>query len=150
MEVSVMSKNMKVNIIHTIIWAAVTAGLITIFSLPDTISDWGGNRVKTILLATFFLIGFSVDLALRIGEKSQKSEYKRDERDSSIQLNAVFKSFAILLLYIFIVTMTLYIKYESAGVLPIGWVWFIAYSVIAAANLLVGIFTISEYKKQGM
>ena len=145
-----MSKNMKVNIIHTIMWTLVAIGLIVIFSLPNTISDWGDNTAKTILLAILFLFGFGVDFVLRMVERSQKESYKKDERDSKVQADAVFKSFAVLILYIYIVSIALYVKYEGAGVMPVGWVWFIAYSVITAVNLMVGIFTIVGYKKQGM
>lgn len=145
-----MSKNMKVNIIHTIMWTLVAIGLIIIFSLPNTIANWGDNRTKTILLAVLFLLGFGVDFVLRMIERSRQGEYKKDERDSKVKYDAVVKSFVVLILYIYILSIVLYSKYENAGAMPVGWVWFIAYSVVTAANLFVGIFTIIGYKKQGM
>lgn len=145
-----MSKAMKSNVIHTIMWALVAVGLIIIFSLPDTINNWGDNRIKTLLLAILFLLGFGTDFVLRLAEKSQKHGYKKDERDRTIQLEAVFKAFVVLLLYIFILAIVLYLVYENAGVMPIGWVWFLAYSTVCFANLSMGIFTYTGYRKLGM
>jgi len=145
-----MSKLMKVNIIHTVMWGMVAVGLGVIFSLSNTISSWGDNRTKTVLLAILFFGGFLTDFILWQYEKSKKHGFRRDERDKKVQSEAVFKSFTILIIYIFVVSVVLYTKYENAGVMPVGWVWFIAYSTIAATNLLVGVFALIGYKKQGL
>ncbi len=145
-----MSNAMKSNIFHTISWGVTAIGIIIIFSLPNTIYAWGENRLKTILLALLFLFGFAVDLIIRINERTKKYGYKKDERDRTIQMEAVFKSFVSILLYIFILSIVLYITHEKAGMIPVGWVWFIAYSTVAFSNLLIGIFTIGEYRSKGM
>jgi hypothetical protein len=38
-------------------------------------------------------------------------------------------------IYIFIVAISLYIKYEEAGSVPVAWVWYIAYSLVMVANI---------------
>ena len=145
-----MSKLMKANIAHTIMWTAVAVGLAVIFCMPNTIANWGDNRVKTVLLAILFLFGFATDFALSLIEKSKKRGFKRDERDDKVQSQAIFKAFVVVVLYIYIVSMTLYIIYENVNVMPVGWVWFMAYSTIVVANLFTGLFAWIGYKKQGL
>lgn len=145
-----MSKSMKVSIIYTIAWGLISVCMIVIFSLPNTISNWGENPIKTVVLSALFLLGFLINLFLRLYEKSKKHGFKKDERDKKIQADAIFKSLSILLVYIFLLCVALYLFYENTGMMPIGWVWFIAYSQIAVVYFLVSLFAVIGYKKQGM
>ena len=145
-----MSKSMKVSIIYTIAWGLISVCMIVIFSLPNTISNWGENPIKTVVLSALFLLGFLTNLFLRLYEKSKKHGFKKDERDKKIQADAIFKSLSILLVYIFLLCVALYLFYENTGTMPIGWVWFIAYSQIAVVYFLVSLFSVIGYKKQGM
>lgn len=140
---------MKFTIIQTIIWSIVAIGIVVIFSLPNTIRDWGDNRLKTIFLALLFLVGLGTDFLLRILERSKKYGFVRDERDQFVQNKAMYLGFIILALYICILSFSLYIWYESDKFLPIGWVWFIAYSSIVIANLGTSIVSIVYYIRQG-
>lgn len=144
-----MSKLVKTTVVHIIVWSIAAIGMVIIFTLPRTITDWGDNRIKTVLLALLFAAGLGVDLYLRIYERSKKHGFTRDERDHYMQRKAVSAGFLITILYIFILSISLYIKYESLGTMPVGWVWFIAYSTIAAANLSTGICNLLYYGKHG-
>ncbi len=144
-----MSKLMKINIIQVVSWSIVAIGVLIIFSLLGTIEQWGDNRIKTILLALLFLLGYTLDFGLRMYEKSKKWGFRRDERDRVIQSEAMSVGFVILVLYIFILSIFLYTKYETDGFMPIGWVWLIAYSTVVVANLSVGVSSLLLYRKQG-
>lgn len=145
-----MSKLMKINIIQVTTWSIVAIGVLVIFLLPGTIEHWGDNKLKTVLLALLFLVGFTIDFIFRMYERSQKWGFKRDERDMMIQSKALSTGFIILVIYIFIISIGLYTKYEAEGFMPIGWVWLIAYSTIVVANLSVGISSLIRYRKQGL
>ena len=53
------------------------------------------------------------------------------------------------IIYIFIFTICLFLKYEVAGVVPVGWLWVIAYSLIVVSNVVYALMTIIAYKKRG-
>lgn len=144
-----MSKLIKTFVVHCLVWSIVALGMIIIFSLPKTVSDWGQDRIRTVSLAVLFLIGLGADLFLRIYERSKKHGFMRDERDHYMQRKAVSAGFLITVLYIFILSISLYIKFETIGTMPIGFVWLIAYSTIVVANLSTGIFSLIYYGKQG-
>lgn len=144
-----MSKAMKFNIIQAIAWTLVAIGMTVIFVTGDTIGEWGDNKVKTVLLALLFFIGFGTDMVLRILEKSKKWAMKRDERDKAIQYQSLSVGFIVLMIYLFVLCIGLYIYYEESKFIPVAWVWFIAYSTIVTANLIIGYASIFFYRKQG-
>lgn len=144
-----MSKLVKTTVIHVVVWSIAAIGMVIIFTLPRTITDWGDNRLATVLLAVLIAAGLGVDLFLRIYQRSKKHGFMRDERDHYMQGKAVSAGFLITILYIFILSISLYIKYENLGTMPVGWVWFIAYSTIIAANLSIGMCSLLYYRKHG-
>jgi len=144
-----MSKSMKQNLVQVITWSTVAIGVLLVFTRPDTIQNWGDNRTKTLLLALLFLIGFGTDFVVRLMEKSKRFGFIKDERDREIQHKSLEIGYVGIILYIFVLTITLYAIYEAAGALPIGWVWFIAYTTIVTANLIAGITSLFMYRKHG-
>lgn len=144
-----MSKSMKFTIVQITAWSIVAISMVCIFTNEGTIEQWGDNRTKTILLALLFLGGYATSFILSILEKTKRWGFKRDERDKMIQMQAMSVGFIAALLYVFIVSISLYAAYESRGTMPVGWVWFIAYSTIVIANLSVTIPTLLLYRKQG-
>ncbi len=51
--------------------------------------------------------------------------------------------------YIFVLAISLYLKYESVGSIPIAWVWFIAYSLVVVSFLITSAFSLIYYYKSG-
>ncbi len=50
-------------------------------------------------------------------------------------------------MYVFIVAISLYTYYETDGSIPVGWMWFMAYSLVLVANVSTSSCTIVLYKK---
>jgi len=144
-----MSKLMKITFIQVCAWSIVAISMIIIFTNHGTIDNWGDNTTKTVLLAFLFFVGYATHFTTLLIEKSKRWGFKKDERDLAIQSKAVNIGFIIVLLYIFILSISLYIKYETAGTMPVGWVWFIAYSTVVIANLSVTVPSLLLYRKQG-
>lgn len=144
-----MSKAMKFLLVRVISWSLVAIFSISIFVNEGTIDNWGDNRTKTILLALLFLLGYGMDLTLGIVQKSKRYGFEFDERDDAISSKSMSIGFVLTLVYIFALSITLYTVYEKNGFLPIGWVWFIAYSTVFAAHLLTGIPALFLYRKRG-
>jgi len=147
--VGIMSKAVKVLIAQMIIWSMVAIVMLVVVSMPGTIKNWGDNALKTVLLGALVFLGYGSDFAFQLSSRSKRWGYQKDERDRHINTKAVNFSMIALLLYIFIFSITLYTVYESAGALPVGWMWILAYSSIVEANLSVRLASLLYYKKYG-
>lgn len=143
-----MKGAVKYNLIHAIAWTFVGIIMVVIFMTGDTIKYFGDNRIKTILLASLFVIGFGTDAVIRVIEKSNKWNFKRDDRDKDIQKQSISYGFIIVLIYIYLLNISLYLYYEEIGFLPVGWIWFSAYSTIVTANIATGYSSLFLYRKQ--
>jgi len=129
-----MNKLTKLGVTKTLSWAAVAIVMVIIFSNKNAILNWGDNQIKTILLAVLIAFGLFMDLVIRtiIKRGRQLKENQINYKNLNVEIIAT-------LLYIFIIIITLYIYYESAGAVPVGWLWFIAYSTIVFVNITFGV-----------
>lgn len=130
-----MSKKMLQSLLHLVLWSVAAIIFVFIFFSKDTISSWGDNTNKTIMLAVLFFFGFGGDFVLRLIFKNRKNKIIKDERDDYITMKSMGFSAIATFIYIFIVAISLYIKYEEAGSVPVAWVWYIAYSLVMVANI---------------
>lgn len=58
-----------------------------------------------------------------------------DERDEDIRRRANGTGFIIVLLYVFALAIYLWERYQGTGSVPVGWMWFLAYSTSFAAYI---------------
>ncbi len=144
-----MSLKMKHSVYTLLIWSVVAILLVILFFSGDTINTWGDNQIKTILIATLFLIGYTGNLLLWLILRKRKNKIEKDERDNYISLKSTSASFIATTIYIFVLAISLYLKYESVGSIPIAWVWFIAYSLVVVSFLITSAFSLIYYYKSG-
>jgi hypothetical protein len=126
---------MKHNLYHFSLWITVSIAFLLVFFSGDTIAQWGDNTLKTIMIAILFVLGYGGDALLKFLFRKRCGVITEDERDQYIQSKAIEISFIMVLLYIFILSISLYTKYEASGMMPVAWVWFIAYTLILVANV---------------
>ena len=144
-----MSLKMKHSIYSLIIWLVVAIFLIILFFSGDTINTWGDNRTKTLLITALFFIGYVGNTILWIIFRKRKNKIVKDERDDYISLKSISAGFITTGVYIFILSISLYIIYENVGSVPIAWVWFIAYSLFVVSYLSTSAFSLIYYYKSG-
>ncbi len=144
-----MSFKMKHTIIHLALWLIVGILLAILFFSKNTVNTWGDNRTKTLLVASLFLFGYAGDAILYFIFRKRKNKIVKDERDDYVSLKSTSAGFIFTLVYVFIIAISLYTKYESTGSVPIAWVWFIAYSLVVIANLSTSSFSLLYYYKSG-
>ncbi|MEA3422775.1 MAG: hypothetical protein U9Q80_03075 [Bacillota bacterium] len=144
-----MSKYYKYSITNFILWLIVAISFLSIFLNKETINNWGDNRTKTIAIAFLYLFGFSGQLIFHFLNKKKEGKVDKDERDLYIQNRSMYYSFTATLMYVFIVTISIYSYYEKARFIPIAWMWFVAYSLIFMANIITSFISIILYKKSG-
>ncbi|MCK5759334.1 MAG: hypothetical protein KAH14_09600 [Clostridiales bacterium] len=144
-----MSLKMKHSVYTLIIWSVVSILLAILFFSGDTINTWGDNRIKTLLMAALFLIGYVGNTILWLIFRKRKNKIVKDERDNYISLKSTSASYIATTVYIFILAISLYIKYESIGSVPVAWLWFIAYSLVVVSFLITSAFSLIYYYKIG-
>lgn len=142
-----MSSKLKQSIIHLAIWSVVAIGFILVFSRSGSITGWKDNRIEKIILTFLFLTGFGGDAILGIIFRKKNNETLSSEKDEAVKGKAIEASYIITLVYVFLVTISIYTKYENSGMVHVGWLWFIAYSLVIMANISGSICSIILYKK---
>ncbi len=130
-----MKRDMKLTVIHLIVWSIVAIFFCLIFLNGKTLIEWGDNRTKTILLSLLFVLGFGSDFVLRVILKKKKEANPQEEKDYEFQVKSLTFGFISVLIYTYVTVIILYVTYEKAGMVPVGWLWFIAYSLILAVNI---------------
>ncbi len=144
-----MSKAMRSTLIHLSAWLIVGILMSMIFINPDTIKNFGDNKTKTLLLSALIGIGYLSNLVDYRMQKSKRYGYKKDERDFFVQSKATSFSFIIVAIYVYALATGLYTYYEKSKFVPIGWIWFLAYSLIVVAHVSIDVGSIYYYYKQG-
>jgi hypothetical protein len=140
---------MRVILAQVIIWSIVAIMMVAVFAQPGTMVNWGDDKLKTLLLAILVFLGYGSDLSFRFYARSKRWGYKQDERDININIKAVNIGMIALILYVYVFSIMLYARYETAGLLPVGWMWFLGYSSIVLANISIRLASLLLYIKHG-
>ena len=127
-----MNRMIRFNVFHLVLWSVVAAGFVAVFLGFDAIANWGDNALKTVLLALLFVVGFGGDLLLRHKFKAAGEDVAAYE---ALRLKAMEISYLFSLLYIFLAAISIYIRHEDSGLVPVGWLWFLAYSLILVVHI---------------
>lgn len=144
-----MSTAMRLYIMKLVSWVLVTIIGLGIFMQKGILESFGDNEKKTTLLLVLFILGYGADMIALGVEKSKKWGFRRDERDAFIVAKAMSTGFLIMLAGMFAFTVSLHFKYESAGSLPVAWLWIMTFFLIALANVIVNALCLYNYRKQG-
>ena len=65
-----------------------------------------------------------------------------DERDLQVVARANQATLVVVLVGIFVFTIVLWTAYESAGSVPVGWMWFLAYGEVILASVTSAVTTL--------
>jgi len=127
-----------------IIWMLAGVGFLVAFFSGGGPGTWaedsGRHLAGAAALAFGFLAYWTVLWATR---RKPGGPPLADERDYEIVARANQATLVVVLVGIFAFTIGLWTVYESAGQVPVGWMWFLAYgsvilaSVTSAAAILV-------------
>lgn len=127
-----MNRMIRFNVFHLMLWSVVAAGFLAVFLGFNAIANWGDNALKTVLLALLFVIGFGGDFLLRRRFKDAGDDAVGYE---ALRLKAMEISYILSLLYVFLAAISIYTRYEASGLVPVGWLWFLAYSLILVVHI---------------
>jgi uncharacterized membrane protein len=129
--------------------AVFLTGLIVAFFSGGGAETYVQDTTRKILVAVLLGLGyillFLVLFLVRI--KSKDKTILMDERDERISRQAIGTAFVIFAIYVFLMCIGLYEAYNESEVMPVGWMWFLAYSSGFIAILSRAIATLVLYKR---
>ena len=119
------------------IWGLVATAFGLVFFLGGGAATYADDSIRMGIAAVILAAGFIGYLSMiyLTREKTNDKALIRDERDLAIARQANEIALVAVLVFVFTVCIALFLGYETAGNLPVGWMWFLAY-ITACFGLL--------------
>ena len=131
------------------IWGLAAAGFGLVFFLGGGAATFADDSIRmlvaALILAAGFISYFSMLYLTR--EKSDGKALIRDERDLEIARQANEAALVAVLVFVFTVCIALYLIYETAGSLPVGWMWFLAYATACFGLIAQAVATLVLHRE---
>jgi Predicted membrane protein (DUF2178) len=110
--------------------AVVLVAFATAFFSSGGPEDFGRDRGRILIVAVVIGVGFLLHLLTPrlAGLRSAKGPVVRDERDEFVARRASGAAMTMTLIYVFVVSISLWEAYREDQVVPVGWMWFLAYT----------------------
>lgn len=139
-----MTQQKKRAFLTLVIWGIVAFAFAAFFFLrggPDTFYE---EDERVVLNAGFILAGWiSYGLMLYFTRAKPGSQHVlRDERDETIGARANATALVIVLMYVFLVCIIIKEVYGARGGVPLGWMWFLAYSSVFVGFVSASLLTL--------
>jgi len=112
------------------IWGLVSVGFSLVFFLGGGAVTYADDSIRMGIAALILGTGFVGYLSMiyLTREKSNGKTLILDERDLEISRQADQIALVAVLVFVYSVSIALFLSYETAGSLPVGWMWFLAYA----------------------
>jgi hypothetical protein len=139
-----MNQQRKRAYLTLIIWGTVAIAFAALFFL------WGGPDTfykedkRGILNAGFILagwIGYGLMLYLTRTKPGSPAP-DRDERDEAVAARANATALVVVLMYVFLTCIVIKEAYGARGSVPLGWMWFLAYSSVFVGFVSASLLTL--------
>jgi hypothetical protein len=139
-----MSQQRKRAYLTLIIWGIVAVAFAALFFFrggPDTFYE---EDERVIMNAGFILAGWiAYGLMLYLTRaKPGSPPIARDERDEMIGARANATALVIVLMYVFLACIVIKEAYGARGSVPLGWMWFLAYSSVFVGFVSAALLTL--------
>ena len=131
------------------IWGLVAAAFGLVFFLGGGAASYADDSIRMLIAAVIIAAGFIgyCSMLYLTREKSNDKALIRDERDLEIARQANEIALVAVLVFVFSVCIALFLSYETAGSLPIGWMWFLAYITACFGMLAQSVATLVLHKE---
>ena len=112
------------------IWGLVSSAFGLVFFLGGGAVTYADDSIRMLIAAVILAAGFIgyFSMLYLTREKSNGKALIRDERDLEIARQANEIALVAVLVFVFAICIALFLGYETAGSLPVGWMWFLAYA----------------------
>lgn len=141
----------KQALLKLVICAFVLIALTVFFFSRGGANTFVQDITRKILVAVFLGAGYvSIIIAQFMTRKKPGSKRVLiDERDERIARLANGTAFTVLGVYIFLTCIILYEVYHNSEVMPVGWMWFLAYSSSFLSIMSHAVTTLFLYTRMG-
>jgi uncharacterized membrane protein len=117
------------------IWGVAGAVFTAVFLLGGGPESFASESWRVLLSAVVLGLGYVVYFAV-IWWTRARGRIVADERDEHVGGRASQVALQVVLFWVFAFGIGLWLGYDSAGALPVGWAWFLAYFTV-----IVGLVT---------
>ncbi len=126
------------------IWTAVAAGFLATFFFSGGVETFADDSIRIAAGAIFLACGvFGTPIMLYLTRAQPGAEHLVcDERDDRLARKANLIGLTTVALYVFLVCIGLWEAYREPGAVPVGWMWFLAYSTMIFVYLSTAISTL--------
>ena len=131
------------------IWGLVSVGFSLIFFLGGGAVTYADDSIRMGIAALILGTGFVsyVSMIYLTREKSNGKTLISDERDLEISRHADQISLVAVLVFVYSVSIALFLSYETAGSLPVSWMWFLAYVTGCFGLLSHAVITLALHRE---
>ena len=132
-----------------VIWGTVAVGFGLVFFLSGGAASYADDSIRMLIAAVILGAGFIgyVSMLYLTREKEDDKSLIRDERDLEIARQANEIALVAVLVFVFSVSIILFLSYETAGNLPVGWMWFLAYATACFGLLAQAVATLILHRE---
>ncbi len=124
-----MTRSKKRALAGLLICGIVLVAFVLIFFSRGGAATYIDDTFRKAASASLFGAGYIIYFVMILRTRQTPC----DERDDAVSTKAGLSTLVTILVYIYVLSISLYEIYRSAGSLPVAWMWFIGYS-----NSLVG------------
>ena len=117
------------------IWSVVAAGFAWTFFWGGGPADYAEDGTRRALGGAFLAFGFFGTPLMQWWTRGRPGAVAADERDQAIGRRATTGGMVVVMLYVFVLSIGLWERHEDSGCVPVGWMWFLAYSTAAVGYL---------------
>lgn len=124
-------------ILNLLIWSVVAIGFVITFFMAGGAETYAEDGQRRLFGAIFLAIGFLGTPVMLFLTRVRKGGRRliTDERDIRIGRQAALGALVVVLIYVFLTCIVLWESYRGQGCVPVGWMWFLAYSTAALCYL---------------
>ncbi len=130
-----MTQARKRAVFTLIIWGAVMTAFSIMFFSGDGPERYHVEKWRRVAGAAVIAFGFLTYwfMLFLTRVRPGASVVATDERDLETRRRASATGFLVTLIYVFALAIFLWERYQVSGAVPVGWMWFLAYSTSFAA-----------------
>ena len=117
------------------IWTVVAVGFALTFFSGGGPGDYADDGIRRAMGGAFLAFGFFGTPLMRWWTRGRPGEVATDERDEGIGRRSATGGLVVVLLYVFGLSILLWERHQGTGCVPVGWMWFLAYSTATLGYL---------------
>ena len=126
----------------TAIWTLAGIGFVVTFFADGGADQFASASTRHLAGAVAIAFGFLGNWVALWMTRRRGQALVADERDVQVVARAGQATLIVVLVGIYAFTIGLWIAYEGAGVVPVGWMWFLAYGCVILASVTFAISTL--------